>query len=381
MLPYGRQTIEDDDIAAVTEALTGDFLTTGPKVQEFEDALCKATGAKYAVAVANGTVALHLACMILNLQKGDWAIVPAITFLATANAVRYCGADVIFADVDPDTGLMTAETFQEALDKAKTENKNVKAVLPVHLSGQPVPLQPIKDIADQHGIKVITDACHALGSQYGGKPVGCAEIEHLSAFSFHPVKTIALGEGGAVTTNNEQTANDMRRLRHHGIVAKPDQGMWYHEMPELGYNYRLTDIQCALGISQLNKLDRFLERRAELVSLYDGLFADMAPIIKTPKRISNEFIGWHLYALRIDFDAIKMTRQQVMEKLKEFGVGSQVHYIPVHTQPYYEGLYGKQTLKGAEHYYAHTLSIPLYPTLTDDNAKSVAKAFKTIIAN
>ena len=379
MLPYGRQTIEDDDIAAVTEALTSDYLTTGPKVQEFEEALCKATGAKYAVAVANGTVALHLACMMIGLKKGDWAIVPAVTFLATANAVRYCGADVVFADVDPDTGLMTAETFQETLNQARIEKKNVKAVLPVHLSGQPVPLQPIKDIADKYGIKVITDACHALGSQYGGKSVGCAEIEHLSAFSFHPVKTIALGEGGAVTTNNEEIANDMRRLRHHGIVTKPDQGMWYHEMPELGYNYRLTDIQCALGVSQLKKLDRFLERRAELVSLYDGLFADMAPIIKTPKRISNEFIGWHLYALRIDFEAIKMTRQQVMEKLKEFGIGSQVHYIPVHTQPYYESLYGQQTLKGAEHYYEHTLSIPLYPTLTDDNARSVVEAFKTIL--
>ena len=379
-LPYGRQTIEDDDIAAVSEVLKSDYLTTGPKVQEFEEELCKATGAKHAIAVANGTVALHLACIAADVKEGDCAIVPSLTFLATANAVRYCGADIIFADVDPDTGLMTAETFQQALDKAKSNNQSVKAVLPVHLTGQPVALQPIRDIADKHGIKVITDACHALGSQYGGKPVGCAEIEDLSCFSFHPVKTIALGEGGAVTTSDDAIATKLKTLRHHGMSMKPEKGMWFHEMQELGYNYRLTDIQSALGISQLKKLDRFLARRAELVALYDGLFADCAPIIQTPKKVSNETIGWHLYALRINFDEAGITRQSFMEKLKENNIGTQVHYIPVHTQPYYEGLYGKQDLPGAQHYYEQTLSIPLYPTLSDDDAKEVVEGFKSILS-
>lgn len=372
-LPYGRQTIEDDDIAAVTNALAQDYLTTGPTVEKFEQELCKATGAKHAVAVANGTVALHLACIAADVKEGDCAIVPSLTFLATANAARYCGADVVFADVDPDTGLMTPESFQEALDKAKSNNLNVKAVFPVHLTGQPVALQQIRDIANDNGIKVVTDACHALGSQHGGKPVGCAEIEDLSCFSFHPVKTIALGEGGAITTSDEGIAKRLRTLRHHGMVTKPEAGMWFHEMQELGYNYRLTDIQCALGISQLGKLDRFLKRRAELVALYDGFFADAPSSIQTPKKISNEFVGWHLYALRIDFDEAGVTRQDVMQKLKNKNIGTQVHYIPVHTQPYYEGLYGKQDLPGAQTYYDRTLSIPLYPTLSDEDAKYVAQ--------
>lgn len=376
MLPYGRQTIEEDDIAAVAETLKSDFLTTGPRVEEFEKSLCAATGAKYAVAVANGTVAPHLACITAGLKEDECAIVPSLTFLATANAVRYCNADVIFADVDPDTGLITAETFKEALKKA---DKTPKAVLPVHLTGQPVDLKSIRTIADKNNITVIADSCHALGTQYAGKPIGCGQFEHISTFSFHPVKTIAMGEGGAVTTNDKDIADRVRTLRHHGIIPKPEIGPWYHEMEELGYNYRLSDIQCALGVSQMNKLERFLKRRAELVALYDDLFKDCGPVLQTPKHVSDEFIGWHLYALRIDFDQAGITRKDVIEKLKENGVGSQVHYIPVHTQPYYESLYGKQDLPGAQTYYDHTLSIPLYPTMTDDDAHKVVESFKSIL--
>lgn len=376
MLPYGRQTIEDDDIAAVSDALTSDFLTTGPRVEQFEEELKKITGAKYAVAVANGTVAPHLACIAAGLKESDCAIVPSLTFLATANAVRYCGADVVFADVDPDTGLMTADTFSQAL--AKTDKKP-KTVLPVHLTGQPVDLKEIRAIADDNNMTVIADSCHALGTQYGGKPIGCGEFEHLSTFSFHPVKTIAMGEGGAVTTNDKEAADKVRRLRHHGIIPKPEVGPWYHKVEELGYNYRLSDIQCALGISQLKKLDRFLKRRAELVALYDELFKDMAPIIRRPKRVTEEFIGWHLYALLINFAEAGTTRKDVMMALKEKGIGSQVHYIPVHTQPYYKNLYGEQNLEGAQTYYEHTLSIPLYPTLSDDDAQRVAETFKSIL--
>lgn len=379
-LPYGRQTIEEDDIEAVSETLRSDFLTTGPKVQEFEEALRKATGAKHAIAVANGTVAPHLACIMAGLDSDCYAIVPSITFLATANAPRYCGAHVIFSDVDPETGLMTAQNFEDALNKAHKENKKVKAVLPVHLTGQPADLKSIRALADQHDITVIADSCHALGSHYDGHPVGAGIVEHFSTFSFHPVKTIAMGEGGAVTTNNDMAAQKIRELRHHGMIPMPENGPWFHEMRELGYNYRLSDIQCALGVSQLSKLDQFLKCRAEIVAMYDEGFKGLAPVLQIPKRASDEFIGWHLYALKIDFDALGISRADFMGKLKEKNIGSQVHYIPIHTQPYYQGLYGQQSLVGAEHYYEKTLSIPLYPTMTNEDASFVIENIKALVA-
>ncbi len=378
-LPYGRQCIDDDDIKAVSESLRGDYLTTGPKVAEFEEILCQKTDAKYAIALNNGTTALHLACAAANLGPGDVAIVPTVTFLATANGARYCGADVVFADVDPDTGLMTAETLQAALKEA---NGKAKAVLPVHLAGQCVDLESIKEIADRNNLKIITDSCHALGSEYSvnGKwqKAGSCAIEDMATFSFHPVKTIAMGEGGAITTNDNEVATRLKRLRHHGMQMRPDIAPWFYEMPELGYNYREPDILCALGISQMKKLDKFLDRRAELVALYNKHLTKLAPHVLPPKAISKGRVGWHLYAARINFDEMGVTRKAVMEKLKERGIGTQVHYIPVHTQQYYAGLYGTKVLEGAKTYYERTLSLPLFPTMKDEDVLYVVENLKEI---
>jgi UDP-4-amino-4,6-dideoxy-N-acetyl-beta-L-altrosamine transaminase len=380
MLPYGRQQIDDDDIQAVIETLKSDFLTTGPCVEKFEQALCKATGAKYAVACANGTAALHLACLAIDLKADECAIVPSITFLATANAVRYCGADVMFCDVDAETGVMTPDTFEEALSKAKEQQLNIRAVLPVHLAGRPVDLAGIKKIAEQHQIKIITDSCHALGGQYESRPIGSGHFEDLSAFSFHPVKTITTGEGGAITTNDKAMAQKIREIRHHNMTRNPDSNAWEYEMKSPGYNYRITDIQCALGLSQLQKLESFVQRRNALVSIYNEHLGDISKHIKTHQiPPGDQITSWHLYAARIDFEKLGISRQTVMTQLKERGIGTQVHYIPVHTQPYYQNLYGELSLPGADHYYQETLSLPLFPAMTEKDVHFVNQALKKIV--
>lgn len=378
MIPYGRQSIDEDDIAAVTAALEGDFLTTGPKVADFEQALAEATGAKEAVACSNGTTALHLACMIAGLGEGDAAIVPSLTFLATANAVRYCGAEVIFADVDPETGLMRPEDMEEALKRAG--DMRVKAVLPVHLAGQGVDLPALREISDQHGLRIIADSCHALGGEINGGKAGACRYEDMATFSFHPVKTIATGEGGAVTTNNSEWAARMRTWRSHGMVRKPDIGPWAYEMAELGYNYRITDIQCALGLSQLKKLDRFVARRKKLVAHYIERLAPLAPVIRPPEIANAENNpGWHLFSARIDFAKLGMNRAALMSFLIEHGIGTQVHYIPVHTQPYYKNRYGALALPGADAYYERTLSLPLYPDLSEADIDYICKTLTTAL--
>lgn len=379
MLPYGRQQIDEDDIQAVTQALRGDFLTTGPYVEQFERSLCEVTGSQYAVACSNGTTALHLACMALHLKEGDCAIVPSVTFLATANAVRYCGADVFFADVDPETGLITAESFEEALDKAKKKGLNVRAVLPVHLAGRPVDLKAIRDISDPDSIKIIADSCHALGGEYENSPIGSGNFEHLSTFSFHPVKTIATGEGGAITTNDKAMAQHMREIRHHNMVKDQDMMLWQYEMKALGYNYRITDIQCALGISQLQKIEKFVEKRRTLVDLYNSLLDNVSPHIQTHDQMpDDQKTSWHLYSARFDFEKLGISRQSMMKELKKRGIGSQVHYIPVHSQPYYRKLYGEISLAGADNYYKKTLSLPLYPSMTEQDVHHVIEALKEI---
>ena len=374
MLPYGRQSIDEDDIAAVAEVLRGDFLTTGPKIAEFEAALCAATGAPHTVVCSNGTTALHLAAISADLGPGDAAIIPSVTFLATANAIRYTGADVVFADVDPQTGIMNADHLEEALRRCK--NLKPKAVFPVHLKGDCADLTAIRKVSDKHNLKIITDACHALGGVYKGKPAGACAFEDMATFSFHPVKTIAAGEGGAVTTNSAEQATRMRRLRSHGMLATPANGPWSYDMPELGFNYRLTDIQCALGISQMKKLNKFIQRRRELAALYTKLLQPLAPHIQTPVSMPNSQSAWHLYSVRIDFTALGTTRAKVMNALRENGVGTQVHYIPVHSQPYYKGLYGDIALPGADQYYERTLSLPLFPAMTDKDVEFVVNALK-----
>lgn len=379
-LPYGRQTIEDDDINAVVETLQSDFLTTGPRVQEFEQLLAKKVGSKEAIVVGNGTQALHLACLQIGLKKGDFVIVPTITFLATANAVRYCDADIIFSDVDPDTGLLTPEIFEKTI--LENTDKKIKVVMPVHLGGNIVDLEKIKNIARQHNIKVIADSCHALGGSLNHKPIGSCYYEDMSTFSFHPVKNVAMGEGGAITTNNLEYAQNIRYLRSHGMILNNHLNPWFYEMPNLGFNYRATDIQCALGISQLKKLDRFIAKREELANLYNNKLSGVSEYIKTPASLGENIkSGWHLYALRIDFKGLGITRADFMHELRGYNIGSQVHYIPVSSQPYYKKMYGEHDLPGASYYYNSTLSIPLFPEMTSEDIERVVNSIKKITQN
>lgn len=387
LLPYGRQTIEDDDIAAVGAALRSDFLTTGPLVDEFEHRFAAATGAAHAVACNSGTAALHLAVLALDLGPDDAAIVPAMTFLATANVVRMTGAEVVFADVDPDTGLMTAETLEAAIASAQKSGKRLRAALPVHLNGKFCDMRALAAVAQKHGIALIEDACHALGATDAGATVHSA----FACFSTHPVKGIATGEGGVVTTRDEAAAKRMRKLRSHGMTHEPSELQnresgfengaklpWYYEMPEIGWNYRIPDVLCALGISQLEKLPRFHARRAEIAQLYDRLLTPLAPVLKPVPR-GNDPHGLHLYAVLIDFAALGRSRAEVMNDLRGQGIGTQVHYIPVHTQPYYRSRYGAQTLPGAEAYYARCLSIPLFPGMGDGDVEQVAVALTKVL--
>jgi len=398
-LPYGRQNIDDDDIAAVVDVLRSDFLTSGPIVEAFEAKLCQITGASETVSCSSATAALHIAAMALNLGPGDWAVVPDITFLATANAIRYTGADVIFADVDPDSGLMTALTFQAALDT--NSEKNIRAVLPVHLTGQPADPVGIAAIARGKGIAVIEDASHALGTSYltekGKEPhkVGSCTHADMTVFSFHPVKVIACGEGGAVTTRDPSLAKRLRQLRNHGMtrasedftnseLSRDDSGVinpWYYEMAEPGYNYRLTDIHAALGLSQLGKLDQFTDRRRQIAAHYDERLAGLTSCLHSIAHVPACQVGWHLYPVLIDFDALGLSRAHVMNRLRQLGIGTQVHYIPVSNQPYYTRLYGKQYLPGAQAYYTRVLSLPLFPAMKDEDVDRVIEALEMVLGS
>lgn len=383
-LPYGRQSIDDADIAAVTAVLRGDYLTTGPAVDEFEAAFAKAIGARYAVSCANGTAALHLAAMALKLGEGDVVIVPTMTFLATANMARYVGAEVQFADVDADTGLMTADTLSAAIGAA---GNRARALAPVHLNGQCCDMASLKSLADRHGLRSVEDACHAIGAA----GVGACRHSEMAIFSLHPVKTIVAGEGGVVTTNDADLAERLSRLRNHGMVRDPkrfevpDQAFdaageanpWYYEMPEVGFNYRLSDIHAALAGSQLEKLDRFVRARRALASRYDTALAKLAPAIKPITRMPGQDPAWHLYVALIDFGALGIDRTTVMRRMRECGIGTQVHYLPVHRQPYYRQRYGELNLPGADAYYARALSLPLYPAMTEADVERVVAALQS----
>lgn len=394
-LPYGRQVIEDDDIAEVVRVLRGDMLTTGPEVPAFEAAFARKFDAAEAVACNSGTAALHLAVMAKGLKPGDKVIVPSITFLATANAVRLAGAEVVFADVDERTGLMTAATVSDAFDRAQG---GVKAVIPVHLAGRTASPVEIADVARAHGADVIEDACHALGTRYsaGGSVHRTGACAHsiAAAFSLHPVKTIAAGEGGVVTTNDAKLAERMRRLRSHGMTRQVDQfqvkalafasdgavNPWYYEMAEVGLNYRLTDFQAALARSQLAKLDRFAAARARIASVYDELVPSLAPLVEPMDPVASCEPVLHLYQVHIDFAKIGRSRAAVMEHLKAQGIGTQVHYIPVHRQPYYASRYPGVRLPAADAFYARTLSLPLWAGMVEDDAQRVVAALGKAIS-
>lgn len=392
-LPYGRQSIDEDDVRAVAEVLNSDYLTTGPVSQRFDHILAQITGAKHAIGCANGTAALHMAALALDLGPGDCTIVPAITFTATANAARFVGAEVEFADVDPETGLMRPDDAEAAITRARAKGWRPRAVFPVHVAGQVCAMAELGEIAARHGLNVVEDACHAIGGRHDGHKVGDCAHSAMAAFSFHPVKTVAMGEGGAITTNDDALAARLRLLRSHGITRdaslfrRPDLALaadgsvnpWHYEMIELGFNYRLSDIACALGLSQLAKLDRFVPRRQALVQRYDQAFADLAPLIRPTARVAQCQPGWHLYVVLMDFPGLGHDRAQVMEMLRQAGIGSQVHYIPVPEQPYYAERYGRPDLPGASRYFSQCLSLPLYPGLDDDSQDRVIAAIRALV--
>lgn len=381
-LPYGRQCIEEDDIAAVAAVLRGDYLTTGPAIEAFETALAQKVGAKHAVVCSNGTTALYMAGRALGLQPGDTVIVPSVTFLATASAPHLCGAEIIFADVDPDTGLMRPTDLQNALKRA---NGPVKALFNVHLTGQCEDLEAIACIARAAGLKIVDDACHAIGTRYTAHDgrdhsIGDQSFCDMTVYSFHPVKTITMGEGGAVVTNDDALARRLVLARNHGMTRDPKEFVqpsdafditglpnpWYYELMEPGFNFRATDFQCALGLSQLQKLDRFIKRRKEIAALYDQLLSPLAPKLKPLSGHVACQPARHLYVTLIDYAATGTDRAGFMMRLREKGIGSQVHYFPVHRQPYFVQRYGAQSLPGADAYYARALSLPFYPAL-DNN--------------
>ena len=393
-LPYGKHYIDDDDINAVTEVLKSDWLTTGPKTEEFERMISEKFDVRQSISCVNGTAALHLAAKALNLKEGDVVVVPAMTFVATANAIRYTGADIIFADVDPENGLMTKESFSDVLSKSE----NIKAVFPVHLNGQLVDMKEISILAKEKGIKIVEDSCHAIGSKYAYKDMdtsytGNCIYSDMTVFSLHPVKNITSGEGGIVCTNHEKYAKSIRKLRNHEIVkdsenfininnSKDNNNLtnpWYYEVQDLGFNYKLSDIHCALGLSQLRKLDKFTHRRDSLVSSYNKKFKKVNNIIKSIKRVNTCFPAWHLYPVHIDFDRLRISKAKLMKLLLKRNIGTQVHYIPLHFQPYYMDLYKEIYLPGSEKYYNSILSLPLYVTMTEDDITYICDNIVDII--
>lgn len=371
MIPYGKQTIEQDDIQAVVDVLKSDFLTTGPKIAEFEQTVADYVGAKYAIAISNGTSALHAACFAAGIGPGDEVITTPLTFAASANCVLYCGGTPVFADVDPKTYNIDPEDIRRKI------TDRTKAIIAVHLAGQPCDMDAIHSIAREHGLIVIEDGAHALGSVYKGKKVG--SMSDMTTFSFHPVKPITTGEGGMIVTDNEDFYKKMILFRSHGITRDDsmmtrNDGPWFYQQFDLGYNYRITDIQCALGCSQMKKLDRFLARRKEIVAHYNEAFADCDNII-TPYQLSDTESGWHLYIVQVK----NCDRRQVFEKMREKGIGVNVHYIPVYMHPYYqEHGYENVHCANAEEIYSHIISLPLYPGLTSEQQDYVIDTLKSL---
>lgn len=377
---YGRQWIDKSDIKAVTKVLGSDLIAQGPMVEKFEKELCKVTGAKYCVVVSNGTAALHLAVLALDIPEGSEGITTPITFVASANCLIYSHIKPVLADILPDTYNINPEEI-----KKKITGKT-KVIIPVHFAGQPAEMQEIHQIAKKHKLYVIEDAAHAIGSKYAdNNKVGSCKYSDLTTFSFHPVKTITTGEGGAITTNDKNLYKKLLLLRSHGITKIPQEfsqnpGPWYYEMQNLGFNYRMTDIQAALGISQLKKLNKFVKIRQKIVKKYNQAFSEL-PNVKIPNEKDENQTAWHLYVLQIDFQKIGKSRKQVMEELSRKNIGTQVHYIPVHFQPYYKKNYGfkKGDFPVAEKYYENCLSLPLYPKMTDNEVEYVIKEIKNVI--
>lgn len=395
-LPYARQTIDADDIAAVTAVLQGEYLTTGPAVAAFERAFAAQVDAKYAVACANGTAALHLADLAAGVGPGDVVISSTLTFLATANAARYAGAEVVFADCDPETALTRPGDIEDAIRRC--DGRRIAAIHVVHMCGQACDLEAIRQIAVRVGAVLVEDACHALGTSYatrdGGRfLVGSCAHSDMACFSMHPTKTITMGEGGVVTTNSADLYERLLSLRAHGYVRDPvrfkdpEAGLdetgaanpWYYEMQELGFNYRATDIQCALGLSQLKRLGAIAQRRRELAKRYRSALHGLSQHLRPVPEVATCSSVLHLFPVLIDFDTLGKSRSRVMQELRQAGIGTQVHYRPVHRQPYYAERYGPSTLAGAEDYYRRTLSLPFFAGMSDDDQDRVVVALGDVL--
>ena len=394
-LPYGRQVIDDDDIAAVVDVLRGDWLTTGPMVEAFETAFAAEVDAGHAIACSSGTAGLHLLAIASGLGPGDVVVVPTVTFLATANAARYVGAEVVFADVDPDTGLMRLDDFEEAV--ARIPTGQVKAVFTVHLNGHCMDMTALRNASGE--LFLAEDACHALGGSQSTSngvmaPIGACSASDAAMFSTHPVKAIATGEGGMLTTNDADLAERLRAARNHGLVRLPDRfrnlemayepgehdvAPWYYEMHAPGFNYRLNDLQCALGLSQLRRLRGFVKTRKRLRDRYDFLLRGLGPHVGPLSVAPGCEPAWHLSVALIDFASLETTRSAVMRGLRARGVGSQVHYIPVHQQPYYRERYTTPDLPGAARYYGRCLSLPLYPAMTEVDVERVVEVLAEVL--
>lgn len=370
-LPYSTQQISDEDIKTVIETLKSPYLTTGPKVSEFEKVVADYVGATYAVVFSNGTAALHAACYAAGITQGDEVITTPITFAASANCVRYMGGEVIFADIDE-------ETYN--LDPKEVEKKitsKTKAIIPVDFTGQPVDIDAFMEIGKKHNIVIIEDGAHSLGASYKKRKVGATA--DMTMFSFHPVKPITTGEGGMIVTNNRTYYEKLRLFRGHGITQTAyakEQGDWYYEMTDLGYNYRMTDIQAALGISQMNRLDEFIEKRQELANLYTEKINQL-PTLKAPNQLADTKSGWHLYSVQLDEVALGKTRKEVFEDLRNANIGVHVHYIPVYWHPYYQELgYKKGICPKAEQWYERALTLPLHPQMNEADVDFVLSYFK-----
>ncbi len=384
MIPYGRQDITTEDIDAVREVLESDWLTQGPKVDEFEEALATKVGARRAVVFNSATSALHVACLALGLGPGDLLWTTPNTFVATANCARYCGADVDFVDIDPETYNLSADELQSKLDQAARSGRLPKILIVVHHSGQPCDMRAINMLARKHNFRVIEDASHAIGARYEGDYVGNCRYSDVAIFSFHPVKIVTTGEGGAAVTNDHSLAESMALFRSHGITRSREvmedepHGPWYYEQIELGFNYRMTDIQAALGLSQLKRLDAYVAMRQALSVRYDELLA--SHLVKLPRQHSNGESARHLYVVRVKLQEVNQSRRDIFDSLRNQGIGVNVHYIPVHTQPYYRRLGFKSgDFPEAERYYEEAITLPLFPTMNVAQQDSVVYALEAAL--